>query len=117
MPPQPAKIVHQALLILSTADARLHFRIEGLNAHFKLQRPGRKLGDALAERRRQSVRNHLKMNEESGAPVGEKEVEDGAASGEVKLEGAVHKLELSHSAIEQFLEGFQQSFQGELTHG
>src|SRR5205823_1264445 len=113
---QKTNIVGQLGIILPPADQPAHLRIERLNADLKLQCAGRKPGDQLAQRVRNPVRNHFKMDEQSRPAAIVKELKNCLADVEVQVEGAVNKLELLHPAVEQPLESIQERGKGELPH-
>lgn len=56
------------------------------------------------------------MEEEPVAPVLAEEAEDGAADGQVQVEGAIDELELAGAAVEQALETGEEGFERELAH-
>ena len=86
---------------LAALDALGDFRIERLDADFKLQRAGRKTGDGPSQFIRQPVGNHLEMEKQSGPAAIEKKFQHGQGRIEIEVEGAVDELKLPHAAVEQ----------------
>ena len=114
---QEMKVVRELVVVLPAADESAHGFVEGLDADFKLQRARRKFGDGFAQGFRQPVGDHFKVEEMSGLIACEKKIENGFADADVQVEGAVHKLELPHAAINQSLHLFEQDGQRNLAHG
>src|SRR5262249_15108394 len=102
--------------ILPAANQLANLLVERLHADFKLQRARRKPRDALAKRFRQTIRNHLEVQEETRPVTSEKEFQQGPAALEIQVERAIHELELLHPSIQQALESGEQFFEGRLTH-
>src|SRR5437588_12665550 len=113
-PAQKPNVIFQPLVILAAFDERADFFIESLDAHFELKRARREPADDLAQRFGQAVRHHFKMEKMSGLIAGKKEFQNGLADVDVKVERAIHKLELLDSALEQALQFVKQAGQRNL---
>ena len=84
--------------------------------HFKLKRAARELHDDFAQRLGQPVRDHFEVEKQAVAMAVQEKLQNGFAGGDVQVEGAIDKFELTHAAVEQFLQFGQQGGQGELPH-
>src|ERR1035441_3242479 len=113
---QEAKIVFESLVILAAMDQLRDLGIERLNPHLELERAGWEPHNDLAQRIRQPVRHHLKMEEETGLAPFEQELEDRPAGMDVQIKGPIHELELPHSPGEQALQMSEQGGQRRLPH-
>src|SRR5688572_8092863 len=100
---EKAKVIVELGVILLPADALCGFRIERLNAHFELQSTRRKLCNDLPQRCWQVVGHHLKVHKQSGPQPVQKELENGPAHRRIQIKGAIHKLKLQQSPVEQSL--------------
>ncbi len=106
----------EPLVILAPLDSGCHFRVECLYPDLKLEHPGRKPGDYLAQRLRQPIRNQLEVEEVPGTVMRQQEFENGAAVIEVQIESAIHELELPRATVEQALQVVEQTGQGGCAH-
>src|SRR5437016_3474658 len=113
---QKMEILLKALIILPALDQFAHFWIEGLDAHFELQRAGRERRNDFAQRLGQPVRHHLEMKEMALLISFEKEFQDRFTRRDIQIEGAIHEFELFDSALEQPPERFKQRRQRNLSH-
>src|SRR5262249_1937851 len=91
-------------VVLAPLNARGYLLVKRLDAHLKLQCAWRELGNRLAQRRRQPVRDHLKMQEQPRSISLVEELQNGPAGPKVQIEGAIDKLEVLHTALEQLSE-------------
>ena len=82
--------------------------IEGLHADLELQRAGRKADDDLAQRLRQPVGIISKWTNKPGRQRSRKNCRMARLDGDVEVEGAVDKFELTHAALQQPLHFRQQ---------
>ena len=117
LPSKKMEIVRQLVVVLPSADQSAHFGIEGLYADLELQRARRKPGNHVAQRVGEPVGNHLEMHKLARAVPFVEKLQNRFADADVQVEGAVHKFELFHAAVEQSLESVEQRGQGKLPHG
>jgi Glycosyl hydrolases family 35 len=114
---QESQVLFQPPNILPAADEFTNRFVEALHADFKLQRPRRKLHDQFPQRRRQSVGDHLKMQEQLRCVSIQKELQDRAADVQVQVKRPVHEFELPRAAVQQRLHRRQKLVQRYIAHG
>src|SRR5690348_6374252 len=110
------KVVLKPFVILAAADKLFNFEIERLHANFELQRTRWKPGDDFPQCLRQAIRDHLEVKEKSGPMTRQKKLQNRTAEVHIQIEGAIHKLELLHTAIEQLLHFAKKRVQIHRTH-
>src|SRR6478735_1732204 len=108
--PQPTEILFGDSVVLATADQLADFLVECLDTDFELQGAGGELQDQAAERVRQTIGDHFKVQEQSRFIVIEKELQNRLTDSQVQIECAIDKLELPCPLREQSLHRRQKQF-------
>src|SRR6185436_5251699 len=90
--------------ILAAANQLRNLLIERLDADFKLQRTGRKPGDPFAQTLRQTVGNHLEVQEQPRLISLVEKLEDGFADIEIQVESPIDEFEMPDVALQQRLQ-------------
>src|SRR6185369_11286196 len=90
--------------ILAAANQLRDFLVERLDADFKLQRAGRKPGDPFAQTVRQTVGNHLEMQEQPRLISLVEKLEDRFAHIEIQVESPIDEFEMPDAALQQCLQ-------------
>ena len=117
--PSPTGYLHiggARTALFAWAYARRHGLVEGLHAHFQLQRTGREFLHQQIYFFRKAVRYHLEMKEQAGPVPLEEKVKYGRRARDVQVEGAVHELKPERAARQQLFPGGGQSRQREVPH-
>ncbi len=108
---EESEVCLELVVVLSSTDQFPHLWIKRLDADLELERTRRELRDQFSERIRQSIGDHLKMQEHSLLETIEEELQDGTTDAKVEIERSVDKFELQCASIEQFLDRFKKPFQ------
>src|SRR5580765_7444753 len=91
---QKMKVFLDLSAILAAANQLRNLLIERLNAHFKLQRTRRKPGDPFTQPIRQTVGNHLEVQEQPRLISFVEKLEDRFADIEIQVESPIDEFEM-----------------------